>query len=166
MPIDDAPSAVDVQPRHQAGRSTPPEPRFLETGHVFLVDDSRLVEVERVLPRGQGVEGLLDALARGPTGAEALDGFRSALPVGASSLDGTIAGRVATVELPAGFDELGLVDQVLALGQIVYTLTGYDGVRSVVFTDGQDAAVPVPSATGRLLNRPVSRSDYASIAPR
>jgi spore germination protein GerM len=72
---------------------------------------------------------------------------------------------VATVDLTQEFKR-GAAGRTLALrvAQVVYTLTEDITILSVVFNfEGTHA--PVISDSGRVLERPVGRKDYAGFAP-
>jgi spore germination protein GerM len=53
---------------------------------------------------------------------------------------------------------------VMAVGQIVYTVTAVEGVSAVELSV-EGSVVDVPVDTGQLRSGPVTRSDYAAIAP-
>ncbi|HWJ97478.1 MAG TPA: GerMN domain-containing protein, partial [Acidimicrobiales bacterium] len=69
------------------------------------------------------------------------------------------------VDLSSSFGDIRSGDQILALGQIVYTLTGQPGIGGVRFTvEGEDVTVPLTDGT--LSDDPLSRDDFKAIAPR
>jgi len=71
---------------------------------------------------------------------------------------------VATVDLDESFRQLSGTSQLVALAEIVYTATARPGVGQVSFTiDGQ--AVDVTRSDGSLSAQPLTRRDYASVAP-
>jgi spore germination protein GerM len=124
--------------------------------------DDQLVPVPAYVPWPATIGGLLNALAQGPTSGQSERGFVSpASSVGPLS-SGPLRDGVVPVELPASFENLGGPDQVMAAAQIVYTLTGYLGVRGVVFGVGGQR-VQVPDQDGRLLSGPLTRKDYSSL---
>ena len=55
-------------------------------------------------------------------------------------------------------------DQLLALAQLVFTLTARPGIGQVRFTL-RGEAIQVPRADGSLVATPVSRDDYSAVAP-
>lgn len=71
---------------------------------------------------------------------------------------------IAAVDLRSSISSLGGPDQLLAVAQLVCTLTGLPGVGQVSFTL-EGAPVEVPRADGSLVSAPVSRDDYASLLP-
>jgi spore germination protein GerM len=147
--------------------SGPPtvEPPRTQSVTVYLVRKDRLVAVVRqVEPSSDRLTSALGALVRGVDAAERRQDLRSSLPLDTV----TPAWRVETdglrVELPATVDGLDTRDQVLAVAQVVYTVTENSDADRVAFVRG-DAPVDVPDADGRLLTRPVTRQDYGRFAP-
>ncbi|WP_104523429.1 GerMN domain-containing protein [Blastococcus atacamensis] len=130
---------------------------------VYFVRGAELAPTERRTPAPTaGVA--LDLLLEGPTRIEAADGVRTALApevVGAEedSPDGT-----ATVSLARGFTGLTGGNQLLAVAQVVWTLTELPSVTDVRFTV-EGSPIEVPTDSG-LTARPVDREDYASVAPQ
>jgi sporulation and spore germination protein len=166
------PAAVTVIPESQLPDdvySPRPSPsptegqEVLRTGTVYMVRKGRLMGVSRKLPSAPTrPEALLTALLEGPP---AESHVTSAIPSDARAIDVVAAGNVATVDLSQEFKR-GAAGRTLALrvAQIVYTLTEDSNILSVVFAfEGTQA--PVISATGRVLERPVGRKDYAGFAP-
>jgi hypothetical protein len=131
---------------------------------VFLTNGGRLTRAVRRLPPPVTLTSLLDALKEGPTRPEVAAGTRSAV------LDddtfGTVgdSGGTAVVELTRPLTGRSSADQVLALAQIVWTLTARPGIGQVLFTSG-DQSIEIPTGDGRVVTTPVSRDDYSSIAP-
>jgi hypothetical protein len=130
---------------------------------VFLVrgEGPELVGVARLAPSG-ALSSRLDVLAEGPTPSEAASGLRSALagPEAVTSVD--LSGGVARVDLSRDFTELSGSDQLLAIAQMVFTLTERADVSRVGFTlDGEP--VQVPRGDGSLTSDPVARGDYADL---
>jgi spore germination protein GerM len=76
--------------------------------------------------------------------------------------DVSLEAGVATVDLRPTISALGSDEQLLAVAQVVCTLTGRPGVGPVAFTlDG--SPVDIPRGDGSLTNEPVSRDDYAEL---
>ncbi len=131
---------------------------------VFLVRNDRLVAAVRRLAPSARLRRVLGALELGPTKEEvAVAGLRSALPTNA--VDGvSVAAGTAIVGLDPSVATLSSGDQLLALAQLVFTLTARPGIGQVRFTlEGEDAQVP--RADGSLVAAPVSRDDYLAVAP-
>jgi hypothetical protein len=131
---------------------------------IYLARGGRLLPTARSLPPPLTLVRLLRSLGRGPTSPEVGAGIRTALPVGDTPTDVTVERGTATVGLPASFTDLSRLDQVLALAQIVYTVTGQPGIGQVQFTlDGTPA--DIPRADLSLTAEPVTRDDYLTLAP-
>ena len=131
---------------------------------IYLAVGGRLVPTVRSLPPPLTLPRLLRALGRGPTKPEAASGIRTALPFEDTPTDVRIARGTATMKLPTSFTTLSRADQVLALAQIVYTVTDQPGIGQVQFTlDG--APIDIPRADRSLTSQPVSREDYLALAP-
>jgi hypothetical protein len=131
---------------------------------IYFARDRRLVATTRKLPPDASLSRILDALGRGPNRNEVDAGLRSTLPDESRFPDVEIARGTATVDLGRRFTALSGEDQVIALAQLVYTITGQPGVGLVRFTlDGRPTEVP--RANGELTSGPVSRDDFAAVAP-
>lgn len=129
---------------------------------LFFVLNGQLAGVRHPLPPPLTLLSVLGALAAGPTAEELATGLRSVLPPVGAVQDVRLAGGVATVALGPAFTTLAGPDQVLAVAQVVATLTGQPGVGRVAFTlDG--APVAVPRQDGSLASDSVSRDDYAAL---
>jgi germination protein M len=89
----------------------------------------------------------------------------SAIPAGTKLRDLTIDNGVATIDLSREFESGGgSASAMYRLGQVVYTLTQFSTVRSVVFQiEGQ--TVTVFGSEGIVLDGPVGRADYVNILP-
>jgi spore germination protein GerM len=147
-------------------RAGPPvaEPLGAEEQLIYFARDRRLVATTRKLPPDSSLSRLLDALGRGPNRNEVDAGLRSALPDESRFPDVSVSRGTATVDLGPRFTALSGEDQVIALAQLVYTVTGRPGVGLVRFTlDGQPT--DVPRANGELTAGPVSRDDFSAVAP-
>jgi spore germination protein GerM len=146
--------------------STGPSPSGSSTAQatIFLVQGERLAPVVRDVPAPPTGETVLEALERGPTRSEAALGLRSAL-VGRDVLRSIgISGGIASVDLGPDFTDIVGRDQIMALAQIVSTVTGLAGVGRVSFTL-EGVPVGVPRGDGAVTTESVSRDDYALLAP-
>jgi hypothetical protein len=134
--------------------------------HVYLLDTSgHLVSLDRLilLPLGAGLDALLDQLFAGPTPAEAVTGFQTAIPAQTKVVSSSITGGLATVNLNAAFGQVVGPAQVQAVAQMVYTATDQSGVTSVAFElSGQPVSVPVSSGAQLPV---VDRSQFSALAP-
>jgi hypothetical protein len=140
--------------------TTPDRPAELEPIDVWMVRDDRLSPTRhRVEPPVTPQLALTDLLT-GPTDAEQNRSLRTAIADAAAVVSVEVIRGVATVSLAPTFSEIPAGDQVLAVGQIVMTLTDLRGIGRVDFVvDGAQIAVPLP--TGDASEGTVSRDDFA-----
>lgn len=133
------------------------------TTSVYLLTKDRLAAVDRSLSEDADLADLLELVVAGPTKVERRIGLTSAVPSGTVATVKTSRG-IAKVDLNAAFGDIRSSDQLLALGQIVYTLTGQPGIGGVSFSlEGKP--VKVPLADGTTSAEPLSRDDFAALAP-
>ncbi len=131
---------------------------------VFLVADDRLVAVDRRAGDDASLADLLELVVAGPSDTERTLGITTAVPAGAVASAEAERG-VAQVDLTEAFGDVRSDEQLLALGQLVYTLTQQPGIGGVSFTlDGEPVAVPLPDGTE--VRGAVSRDDLELVAPR
>lgn len=148
-----------------------PVPTTVVTGvplsvQVYLLQGSHLFRVTRTVPPGPGMEPTLSAISAPLSPDERSQGLRTALPPSVRPLRGSISrGDIARVEVPPGFDRLPVQEQINALGQLVFTITA-DTLATGVQLIEDEKPVAVPDASGQLQDRPVTREDYAVLAPR
>jgi spore germination protein GerM len=105
---------------------------------------------------------LLNALSEGPTERQSDQGLVSP----ASAVGPLTSGRpdhgVVPVYLPQSFENLDGNDQLIAVAQVVFTITQLPGIKGVVFwLAGQRARVP--DAAGELIGGPLTRADYKAL---
>jgi hypothetical protein len=125
-----------------------------------FVTDNRLEVVSIALDPPVQLKDIIAALTRPP--ANAPGSPRTA--IGDPPIVRTVRLEAGTahVDLQPSVADLGGQEQLLAVAQLVCTLTGRPGVGQVSFTlDG--APVDVPRGDGSLTNEPVSRDDYAAL---
>jgi hypothetical protein len=130
-----------------------------------FVSGDRLVVIERVVRGPLSAHRVVDAL---------VDLARTGLPVGirsaisardiAAASSALGARGIARVELTADFAQRAATEQVVAVAQLVCTLTGLPGVGQVQFTHDGDPA-DIPRADGSRTSEPVSRFDYSVLLP-
>jgi spore germination protein GerM len=108
------------------------------------------------------LDAVIDWVEAGPlSDPETASGLLSEVPAG-SVRDVELRGGVATVSLTRGFADMQADAQLLAVGQLVCTLTARPGVGQVRFTlDGAD--IDVPRQDGSLTAEPVTRDDYRDL---
>ena len=127
-----------------------------------------LVPVLRIVPKTVAVGTRRDErpARRVPTRTSRGSGtITTAIPAGTRLLGLTIKNGVATVDLSTEFDSGGgSASMQYRLAQVVYTLTQFSTVRSVVFQiEGQ--TVTVFGSEGIVLDGPVGRADYTDQLP-
>ena len=137
-----------------------------------------IVRAYGVLSGEQGVEGLVptlhtipetDGVARAAMeqllAGELAEGVSSAVPAGTRLLGLTIRDGVAIVDLSREFETGGgSAGSMYRLGQVVYTLTQFSTVRSVLFqVEGRTVTTFGPE--GIVLEGPQSRDDFADLLP-
>ena len=125
-----------------------------------------LVAVLREVPGTKSVaKAAVTALLAGPTSGEAGRSISTAIPAGSQLLNLSITGGVATVDLSAEFESGGGSASVLTrLGQMVYTLTQFPTVKSVVFQIEGETRTTF-SSEGVVLDEPATRADFISLLP-
>jgi Sporulation and spore germination/Immunoglobulin-like domain of bacterial spore germination len=132
---------------------------------IWLVQGKGLVERHRVHARTVRVAtAAVQALLEGPTQGESRgSAIRTAIPRGTRLLGIGIDDGVATVDLTSQFQSGGgSLSMHQRLAQVVYTLTQFPTVQTVLFElDG--APVKVFSSEGIVLDEPVGRSDYKNL---
>jgi spore germination protein GerM len=126
-----------------------------------------LVPVLREVPKtAQVATAAMNLLLTGPTSDESGDrAITSAIPAGTRLLGVSIKNGVATVDLTTEYDSgAGSASMQYRLAQVVYTLTQFSTVRSVVFQiEGE--TVTVFGSEGIVLDGPVGRAQYFDQLP-
>lgn len=137
-----------------------------------------IVRAYGVLAGEPGVEGLVPTLQTIPAtdgvaraaieqllAGDLADGVGTAVPDGTRLLGLTIRDGVAIVDLSRGFETGGgSASSMYRLGQVVYTLTQFSTVRSVLFqVEGRTVTTFGPE--GIVLDGPQTREDYADLLP-
>ena len=125
-----------------------------------FVRDGRLVTVDTELAAPVSLRAPLDALATPPADAARL--VRTALLDPSIVNDVRLVGGIARVDLVPAVSALPADEQLLAVAQIVCTLTGRPGIGQVSFTL-EGARLAVPNVDGSLITSPVARDDYAAL---
>jgi spore germination protein GerM len=146
-------------PRALREAAPAPSPAVGAVFLVYFLGADGLTPVARRSETSPSPAAVVKSLLEGPNSAEAAVGLHTALPADAAVRVDHVAGSVAFVQFDEALTELKTSDQVGALAQIVYTLTGRPAIRSVQFVvDG--APVDVPRADKTLTKAPVTRRDY------
>jgi hypothetical protein len=126
-----------------------------------------LVPTLREVPKTTAVAtSAMKSLLAGPTPIEGESfGPSTAIPEGTRLLGLTVKNKVATVDLSTEFDSGGgTTSMQYRLAQVVYTLTQFSTVKSVVFQiEGE--TVTVFGGEGIVLDGPQARTDYYDQLP-
>lgn len=152
--------------------SPSPSPSLItavEVVDLFFIREDGLVPLASEVPSPTDPQGILDALAVGPP---AETGLRSVVvdPLTGTALvsqfvpsrDVPLPIADATISVASSFSSLPSAEQVLLLGQVVLSLSSAgSNTVSIVDVAGSPLAVPLPD--GRLLDRPATALDYASL---
>ncbi len=133
-----------------------------EPATVWFVKDGRLVAARHQLAAPVTIELITLDLLAGPSAAEEAKGLRTATPDTAAVLQVSLTRGSAVVQLSDAFADIPANDQVLAIGQLVLTLTDFRGVGSVEFVRN-DEPIAVPLPTGETSDAAVVRDDYISL---
>jgi sporulation and spore germination protein/immunoglobulin-like protein involved in spore germination len=147
---------------------TPPEGTTVVRAYFYyesVSGSSGLVPILREVPATKAVAtAAVAALLDGPTETES-GAMSSAVPADTKLLGLTVKDGVATVDLSSEFESgAGSASATIRLGQVVYTLTQFPTVKSVVFqVDGR--TVTVFGSEGIVLDGPVGRADYLDLLP-
>jgi hypothetical protein len=147
--------------------SAPPAGTSVVRAYFYLGGPQRsegFVPVLRQIPATQAVaRAAMTALLAGPQGTEleATPAITSAIPAGTRLLGLSITNGIATVDLSSEFEAGGGSRSMFGrLGQVVYTLTQFPTVTSVVFQiEGRTATVF--GSEGIVLDGPLARDDEA-----
>jgi spore germination protein GerM len=137
---------------------------------LFFVLNGRLQPVVRSLPMPVTPQTVVNKLEDGPLEQDQPPGLRSAVPANSIGVV-SVTGGVATVDISPAFvqpttgtDQAPVpnVDQPLAFGEIVLTLTSLPGIGQVRFTVASQPQGAL-AADGSLVDGPVSADNYASL---
>jgi spore germination protein GerM len=161
IPLQSEPEAIEAG----IGPETPverPASNGQADGVIYLVQGERLVAVTRDATTRPS--DTLQQLLTGPTPAEARTGLRTAIPVGSVIREVTLADGLATVDVSAGFAGVGGREEILAIAQLVLTLTVTDVDRVTIDLEGLPVALPLPD--GVLVTDPVTFADYQVLVDR
>jgi spore germination protein GerM len=167
-----APSASPSNPNPVGSPRAEPTPDATTVVRVYFylggeLGTAGLVPLLREVPQTRAVAtAAMNALFKGPTAAESGEReITSAVPAGSRLLGLTVENGIATVDLSSEFESGGgSMSIFVRLGQVVYTLTQFPTVDSVLFEiEGQP--VTVFSSEGIVLDGPIGRDAYADQLP-
>jgi Sporulation and spore germination/Immunoglobulin-like domain of bacterial spore germination len=174
-PSSEASTAPSDEPSSSAGPGTSTAPTPTPSGTTIvrayfwlggLPGSEGLVAVLHEIPGTKSVaKAAVNALLAGPTSGEAGRSITTAIPNGSQLLSLSVDGGVATVDLSAEFESGGGSASVLTrLGQMVYTLTQFPTIKSVVFQIEGETRTSF-SSEGVVLAKPATRADYVALLP-
>jgi hypothetical protein len=148
-----------------AASTAGPQPGVPLSMQVYLIHGDRLQRVTRTVDPGQGIDPVLQALTAPLDEIELANGLRTAVPTTTRPLPATVTDQgTARIAVPPGFDRLSIREQQYAMAQLVFTITADTLASDVVLVNG-NRVIPVPDAHGELAVHPVTRQDYAALAP-
>lgn len=135
---------------------------------LYFISGGQLKGYPRPLATPLTTNSVLTALQEGPPSGDPGVGIRSAIPTkGQAVIKSTEDNSgVATIELPPGFFErTPPEDQLLAIGQLVLTVTEVGGIGQVLFVQS-GSPLQVPRGPGGGLSNgtePLARRDYQEL---
>jgi spore germination protein GerM len=163
LPASDVPLHLLTPTTASPGTTRPPTVGVAAT--IYLVGtDQHVTPATRIVSPPANLTQTLGALMEGPTAAESAAGLQSFLSGERSNVSASTTAGVATVDFTTNPAAVVGPDQVLAIAQVVFTATEQPGVTGVLF---QIAGKPieVPTSSGAQVAGPVTRADYATVAP-
>jgi spore germination protein GerM len=138
--------------------------------NVYFVGQTHqyLVPATRAVPAPPTLHTLLEELLAGPTTAEHTAGVRSAISDSVRLLSVKPAvvkpsTDVVTVDLNTSFGLISGTQEVLAVAQVVFTVTSQVGREIGVQFQIDGVTTDVPTATGGEVAKPVSYRQYATL---
>ncbi len=161
---EDVPFDLLGPPAETATTSSTGDAERRDTVQVYLAQAERLIAVPRKVGTPATPEAILEVLVDGPTEVEVSRGISTAI-LGEDVIfvrSVGVTGGIATVDLGPTFSDVP--NKILALGQIVFTLTGLPGLGRVSFTRN-GAPTAVPRSNGEVTTDSVSKDDYSLVAP-
>ncbi|WP_329001019.1 GerMN domain-containing protein [Kribbella sp. NBC_00709] len=167
-PIDPAAVPSRLQgtgsPTSGPASATPGKPAI----QVVFARKDRLVTFVRDAPSPAPTDRLqtvISALLAGPSTTEQADGVTSALPPELTLTVAGVQGKRVDLELSGETDGRSATENVLAVGQIVLSVTALSTIDEVTFSrNGQP--VEALLADGALTTEPLTAADYAALRSR
>ena len=128
---------------------------------LYVILENRLIQTSHNLPSGTTEQEVLDELLNLSDDPSLGTTVRSALPKGLTATVSVERG-LATVDTGASLlTDISPLDQRLAIGQIVLTLTSRPGIGQVsFFVDGKPQSVPRGGGDLAAAGSPVAYDDY------
>jgi spore germination protein GerM len=144
--------------------ATPTTPKAGPQVAIYLVDGDHLVARQRQITGLNEPAEALRSLLVGPTPEESAHGLTSDIPAQTRLYSLDLDGTVARVDLSAPFGAAGGSQQVLAIAQIVYTVTASRYIDAVRFSlSGRP--IEVPNGSGSLAPGARTRADFQRESP-
>lgn len=138
--------------------AAPPQPRATEVV-LYVVDGGRLVRARAEAERADAESALLALLSHSSRGTST-----TAVPPGTEVRGVLVQDGVLSIDLTEPFGLVRGPEQLLAVAQVVWTVTEFPDVRRVLLrVEGEPLDLPVDD--GPVSDRPVDREDYRSIGP-
>ncbi|HVM08985.1 MAG TPA: GerMN domain-containing protein [Acidimicrobiales bacterium] len=165
LAVEDVPYGLldEGPPLPQPGAPSTPSVDRVNVAVYYLVGE-RLHPAPRAVPDPPTPIRVINALLEGPTDEEAVNGVRTAINPTTQATVSRPAPDIVNVDLTSDVAAVPTLELRLAIGQIVFTMTGIEGVQGVKFTVG-GASVAVPLPDGTVTSDPVNRDDFPAIAP-
>ena len=166
VPLQDRPQVIDTDRRAPAETIQPdPTAEPQADTSIYVIRGGRLVRVTRQVPAGNRVENTLASLLAGTLPAEESQQLRTAIPAAVTKVDLRTDGHIAIMRVPAAFLALSGPEQVLAVAQLVWTVTDTGEATGLRLIDNSSTPVALPVEGGDLVYRPVRRTDYHTLSP-
>jgi cytoskeletal protein RodZ len=169
QPPSPSPSPTSTQSPTATATPLPTESPAVELVDLYFIREDGLVPLASDVAVPTDAQTVLDRLAAGPP---VETGLRSVVvdPLTGTALvsvftptgDTELPTASVTIAVANAFSSLPPTEQVLLLGQVVLSLSSA-GFATVSVVDAAGAPLAVPLPDGRLLDRPATALDYASL---
>jgi len=169
QPPSPSPSPTSTQSATATATPLPTESPAVELVDLYFIREDGLVPLASEVAVPTDAQTVLDRLAAGPP---VETGLRSVVvdPLTGTALvsvftptsDTELPTASVTIAVANAFSSLPPTEQVLLLGQVVLSLSSA-GFATVSVVDAAGAPLAVPLPDGRLLDRPATALDYASL---
>ena len=161
-------TSPSTPPSGEPSPSTPAETMIVRAYYVLAGESGveGLVPTLRVVPKSTGVaRAAMNALLDPEAVLARYDQLSSAIPSGTKILGLAVKNGVATIDLSSEFESGGgTASARYRLGQLVYTLTQFPTVRSVLLqVEGRTVTTFGPE--GIVLDGPQARKDFEDLLP-
>lgn len=160
VPLDSAPETVPMEPADGPELGPTPGTEQLPVT-LYLVGDGGVVGVAHHLASPVDAGSVLDYLFDGIDPRAV--GLRTSIPDGTELLGMVVEGTTARIDLTRDFAAVGGEEELLAVAQVVLTLTDLPEIEAVSF-ELEGVPTDVPRADGALTGRPVTAADYRTLA--